>query len=250
MPDRFVGALVFWNRAHAPPRMTVLTIYGVGEDDPVEDNDSSSRDFSPFIEISRTRGRGKVKTRKKDRGRKSVADETGTKTKGEGALFGAKESRSAKRDRQKGRGGPRRKDTSSLGAKKRNGHSPARWRKVGRSQPLTGAKETLRAIADSCPLGRGASRDRSPFLSLIPWSSILLPLSLSSFLCFSASLLFFSTLYVPLPPHVTDRSRKITESDPSNGNSSVEASTRLLLCNVEPLCCDDRNEVTKLDWFL
>lgn len=48
--------------------------------------------------------------------------------------------------REKRERDPRWKDTFSLGTKKRNGHSPARWRKVGRSQALTEAKETLRAI--------------------------------------------------------------------------------------------------------
>lgn len=89
----------------------------------------------------------------------------------------------------------RRKDTSSLGAKKRNGHSPARWRKVGRSsQPLTGAKETtLRAIADSCPLGR-ASRERETGL-LFP---LLSPPRRSSLFPSPRQILFY-TLYVPLP---------------------------------------------------
>lgn len=181
MPDRFVGALVFWNRAHAA---------------------------TPYNRIKYLRrSRRRITTRVGGqwfffirwdfaivhRGEKSENEKGGsveeTKTKGEGALFGAKGVARQRNARE--RGGLRRKDTSSLGAKKRNGHSPARWRKVGRSQPLTGAKETLRAIADSCPLGRGASRDRSPF-------SLPLPLPLLVFLGFFAFL--FYSLRSAAPP--------------------------------------------------
>lgn len=93
----------------------------------------------------------------------------------------------------------RRKDTSSLGAKKRNGHSPARWRKVGRSsQPLTGAKETtLRAIADSCPLGR-ASRERERPVSFS--LSYPLPVALRSFPRHARFYFILFTFRCPVPP--------------------------------------------------
>lgn len=121
-----------------------------------------------------------------------------------------RESVACEDERQKGaREGSRRKDTSSLGAKKRNGHSPARWRKVGRSsQPLTGAKETtLRAIADSCPLGR-ASRERETGL-LFPLS--FFPAARSS--PRHAAFYFILFTFRCPPPLAADRSRKITEND-------------------------------------
>lgn len=98
----------------------------------------------------------------------------------------------------------RRKDTFSLGTKKRNGRSPARWRKVGRSQALTEAKETLRAIAaPAIPV-------RSDVLLDSAW---LPPTGLLSSLLFS-SLLLHTVARTPLSLLLssslrTDRSRKI-----------------------------------------
>lgn len=99
-----------------------------------------------------------------------------------------------------------RKDTFSLGTKKRNGRSLARWRKVGCNQAgrqaLTEAKETLRAIAaqaipvrsERC-LPRLGTSDRS-LLSLLAYRllsrlSLLLPHATTSW---QASPLFVSSL--------------------------------------------------------
>lgn len=103
----------------------------------------------------------------------------------------------------------------SLGAKKRNGHSPARWRKVSRSQALTGAKETLRAIGDSCPLGR-TSVDR--LRHLLPPAPVL-----DTPLLFLSSFPFLAITFVR-----KDRSRKITAFIASISDWSVEISSILL----------------------
>lgn len=158
--------------------------------------------------------RGKKKKKKKSSKWKRKGELTREREREGRGLCSVKEARPRigglrRREAEGSREGSRRKDTSSLGAKKRNGHSPARWRKVGRSsQPLTGAKETtLRAIADSCPLGR-ASRERETGL-LFPLS--FFPAARSS--PRHAAFYFILFTFRCPPPLAADRSRKITEND-------------------------------------
>jgi len=137
--------------------------------------------------------------------------------------------------------GIRRKDTFSLGTKKRNGRSPARWRKVGYSQALTEAKETLRAIAALA----------IPVHSDVPWLNVVRLPSTGLFSLLLSSLLFSSLLFASTAYRAdtslflssslrTDRSRKIITDGWSFNRKALGRATsgtwRLIF--IQELCTD------------